>query len=320
MDKIDQILAQDIGGNSIEHHGVKGQKWGVRKYKEARARGIAASKMNLKAAGERYEAQKSYVHNGKKMDKIMAKRDAVSNQLKSAKPNSRKAAQYTSKMNKYNSKAQEYADKRKANEKDYNKADKDVAKFQNEYMSELSKAASQKVSIKDRTIAKELIMGAFNMTYNPSSKDTFDEDVMTYRSVHHSDKQMPEYRATVSTTDSIEHHGVKGQKWGVRRRVQSLLGGSGQVPRAAAAASKAREKSWKKVYANRSSMSTPQLREKVNRLTLENQLKQQVSIASPAQKSVARQVITNVGTELLKNAAHQAGQQMLKQAMKKVPV
>jgi len=119
---------------------------------------------------------------------------------------------------------------------------------------------------------------------------------------------------------SIEHHGMKGQKWGVRRRVQSLLGGSGQVPRAAAAASNSREKGWKKVYANRASMSTPQLREKVNRLTLENQLKQQVSIASPAQKSVARQVITNVGTELLKNAAHQAGQQMLKQAMKKVPV
>ena len=119
---------------------------------------------------------------------------------------------------------------------------------------------------------------------------------------------------------SIEHHGVKGQKWGVRRRVQALVGRSGQVPRAAAAASESREKSWKKVYANRASMSTPQLREKVNRLTLENQLKQQVSIANPAQKSAARQVITNVGTELLKNAAHQAGQQMLKQALKKMPV
>ena len=119
--------------------------------------------------------------------------------------------------------------------------------------------------------------------------------------------------------ESIEHHGMKGQKWGVRRRVQALVGRSGQVPKSAESASKVREKSWKKVYANRSSMSTPQLREKVNRLTLENQLKQQVSIASPAQKSVARQVITNVGTELLKNAAHQAGQQMLKQALKKVP-
>ena len=32
MDKIDEILAQDLGSASIEHHGVKGQKWGVKRY------------------------------------------------------------------------------------------------------------------------------------------------------------------------------------------------------------------------------------------------------------------------------------------------
>ena len=117
---------------------------------------------------------------------------------------------------------------------------------------------------------------------------------------------------------SIEHHGVRGQKWGVRRRVQALVGRSGQVPKSAESASKAREKSWKKVYANRSSMSTPQLREKVNRLTLENQLKQQVSLASPAQKSAARQIITNVGTTLIKNVAQQAGERVLKEALTKM--
>lgn len=117
---------------------------------------------------------------------------------------------------------------------------------------------------------------------------------------------------------SIEHHGVRGQKWGVRRRVQALVGGSGQVPRSAAAASQAREKSWKKTYANRSSLTTPQLREKVNRLTLENQLKQQVSIANPAKKSAARQIITNVGTELVKNVARQTGERLLKEALTKM--
>lgn len=30
---MDAILAQDLGGVSIEHHGIKGQKWGVRKKK-----------------------------------------------------------------------------------------------------------------------------------------------------------------------------------------------------------------------------------------------------------------------------------------------
>ena len=28
--------------SELEHHGIKGQKWGVRKYKEARASGGAA--------------------------------------------------------------------------------------------------------------------------------------------------------------------------------------------------------------------------------------------------------------------------------------
>ena len=117
---------------------------------------------------------------------------------------------------------------------------------------------------------------------------------------------------------SIEHHGMKGQKWGVRRRVQALVGRPGNVPKSAESASKAREKSWKKVYANRSSMSTPKLRETVNRLTLENQLKQQVNIASPAKKSAARKIITDVGTELVKNVARQAGQQALQTALKKM--
>lgn len=120
------------------------------------------------------------------------------------------------------------------------------------------------------------------------------------------------------TSASIEHHGVKGQKWGVRRRIQALVGGRSQVPKSVAKESASREQSWKKVYANRSSMTTPQLREKVNRLTLENQLKQQVNMASPAKKSAARKIITDVGTTLVKNVAQQAGQQALQTALKKM--
>lgn len=115
---------------------------------------------------------------------------------------------------------------------------------------------------------------------------------------------------------SIEHHGVRGQKWGVRRRVQALVGGNSQVPKPVAKQSASREQSWQKVYANRSSMTTPQLRETVNRLTLENQLKQQVNMASPAKQSAARKIITDVGTEVIKNVARQAAQQALQKALR----
>lgn len=158
--------------SELEHHGVKGQKWGVRKYKEARASGVAASKMNTKAASRRYKATKSYINNTEKMNKITSKRDAVSDKLKSAKHNSMKSNRLTSKMNKYDSKAQGFADKRKANENDYNKADKDVDKYYKIYVSALKEASSQKVQIKNHAIG---------VKHHPSSKDVFDEDVMRYK-------------------------------------------------------------------------------------------------------------------------------------------
>ena len=201
----------------LMHHGIKGQKWGVRKYKEARSRGINASKMNQEAAGRRHEASKRYVQNTNKMYENAYKRDTISNQLKSVKPNSAKASRYTSKMNEYDSKAKAYSDKRNAAEKDYNNADKDVAKYADAYKSALKEAANQKVEIKKHTLGRTLVMGAFHMPYSPSSKDTFDEDVMTYRSVNHVK------HSDVQASDSIEHHGIKGQKWGVRKKSRVTL-------------------------------------------------------------------------------------------------
>lgn len=240
----------------LMHHGVKGQKWGVRKYKEARSRGIKASKMNQEAAGRRAKATKSYIQNTNKMNKNIAKRDA---------------ARGTSKMDKYDSKAKEYSDKRNVAEKDFNNADKDVAKYQAAYMSYLKQAANQKVEIKNHALAKALVMRAFNMSYNPSSKDTFDEDVMTYRSVNHVN-----HMDTMS--DAIEHHGIKGQKWGVRKATRMATTNTGSKHKSSLgtyiqtqSANKARAKQWRSQYNNRGEMSTEDLRRAVNRLNLENQ-------------------------------------------------
>lgn len=80
----------------------------------------------------------------------------------------------------------------------------------------------------------------------------------------------------------LEHHGIIGQKWGVKRR----------IAKAQAKASTDREKSWKDSYEKRSSMTTAQLRSKVNRLQLENQYKQEVEKARPKSQSIISKYLT----------------------------
>lgn len=307
----------------LMHHGIKGQKWGVRKYKEARSRGINASKMNQEAAGRRHEASKRYVQNTNKMYENAYKRDTISNQLKSVKPNSAKASRYTSKMNEYDSKAKAYSDKRNAAEKDYNNADKDVAKYADAYKSALKEAANQKVEIKKHTLGRALVMGAFHMPYSPSSKDTFDEDVMTYRSVNHvkhSDAQ---------ASDSIEHHGVKGMKWG-QHKVTRVAGGSTGSKRTSSIgsyvqthyANKARAKQWRSQYNNRGSMSTEELRRAVNRLNLENQFdaatKQAMASSSKTVFSKYKDQYINGAMQGAVNNTNQVGQAAARAMIKRI--
>lgn len=129
-------------------------------------------------------------------------------------------------------------------------------------------AANQKVEIKKHTLGRALVMGAFHMSYSPSSKDIFDEDVMTYRSVNHVK------HSDVQASDSIEHHGVKGMKWGQHKVTRVAGGGTGSSIGAHVQthyANKARAKQWRSQYNNRGKMSTEELRRAVNRLNLENQ-------------------------------------------------
>ena len=77
-----------------------------------------------------------------------------------------------------------------------------------------------------------------------------------------------EYKIQVNDP-SIEHHGVKGMKWGVRRKRKS----SGQV------SSAIRAYGWGKKYKKRSRMSNKELRETVERLRLENAFKTEMRAA-----------------------------------------
>lgn len=98
----------------------------------------------------------------------------------------------------------------------------------------------------------------------------------------------------------IEHHGVKGQRWGVRKRISSL--GSGKAKRKSSDAASSQKK-WKSTYANRSKMSTKELQDAVTRLNLENQLSQSISKIPRTQSQRAVSAISKFAGNVIQQQA-----------------
>jgi len=99
----------------------------------------------------------------------------------------------------------------------------------------------------------------------------------------------------------IQHHGIKGMRWGVRQRVQSTGEPNARQQRkedkAYAKASRKRAKGWSKMYDRRGEMSNQEISTAVSRLRLENEFQRQVQTAQAqsARRSKGRQYIQQVG-------------------------
>lgn len=112
----------------------------------------------------------------------------------------------------------------------------------------------------------------------------------------------------MNTNDYLMHHGIKGQKWGVRR-FQNPDG-------TRTAAGKKREKEnrvdhdklvkstdAKTLYKNRGQLSDKELQDRLNRLRNEQALQQMAHARTNEGKRIAKDILVNTGKEVLKNQA-----------------
>ena len=107
--------------------------------------------------------------------------------------------------------------------------------------------------------------------------------------------------------EKIEHHGIKGQKWGIRRDPDTL-------------ASAAREKAFKKTYEKRGEMSTKELEDTVKRMRLENEMSRLASDASRMTdtRTTGQKIMDDMKKKAITVATDQASKSMEKVVRKRI--
>ena len=176
--------------SELEHHGIKGQKWGVSRYKKQRSKGVAVYSKIKDDVKVHDKAVDKYEKSGKKMYDTSAKRDIIADKASSAKSGSRRQSRLNKKVDKYNQKAKSYSQERSSAKKEAISSMSDIRKGQIAYSNAVIKAGNENVIIKDHSAAKHLLAAAISVyggVGNPNldmfrtKKDAFDETVMEYR-------------------------------------------------------------------------------------------------------------------------------------------
>ena len=113
--------------------------------------------------------------------------------------------------------------------------------------------------------------------------------------------------------DILEHHGVKGQRWGITRKGTRS---SVHERRATNKASKQRAKSWETVYKNRGKLSDTDLKNSVNRLRMENELGRLAKEATKSSTSQrGKEAVSKWGSSVISSVQSQATQLAVQAAM-----
>lgn len=130
--------------DELEHHGVKGQKWGVRRYKNIRSKAVTAIRDLDDASKKLPSSSDKYYSLNKRAQRLSYKQQAAKSRGKV-----KKAARLSGKVSKAQKKARV-----KGREVDDLRAT--VKKSQKKYTDLVSKAAKEPVYLQDRTTAKQV--------------------------------------------------------------------------------------------------------------------------------------------------------------------
>lgn len=316
-----QSGADEFVEDFLEHFGVKGMKWGVRKKRESGQSGDSSSKGSEKKPKEKLS--KLTDDKGRRLTKADAKWTG-------------KAASFNKGMSAYNDTARTmnatHLPSINNNPKYKGKDLEKNAALRKEYNKEVEKAFTKEFNSNLQKVYGDSPSGRYKITSTATAANDYSPGwTISYTELKHGDYELivvakvkngfvvglslkEALQHGLSDEEYLTHYGIRGMKWGVRRKRSSGPDPSDDKKSANAAASKVGKKG------NTDALSNRELQSLVNRMNLEQQytrLQGTSKRTNPGAK-FAKEILLGVGKQqALKFANDYAAKQLAQQLAKK---